>query len=334
MAYRFVPSAPTPIAGGILDLIGNTPLVRLARIAPLPAGVELYAKLESQNPGGSVKDRPVLRIVEDAERQGRLRPGQVILDSTSGNAGIAYAMIGAAKGYRVTLVLPGNASEERKGILRAFGAELVLSDPLEGSDGAILVARQMATQAPDRYVYLDQYSNPSNWQAHYDTTGPEIVRQTHGRITHFVAGVGTSGTVVGVGRRLRETNPAVEIVAVEPDDAFHGIEGLKHLPSALVPAIYDPSVPHRTLRVGTDDAYALTRRLAATEGLFVGPSSGAALAAALAVARDLREGVVVVVFPDAGDRYLSTAVWRAARLAPPPGPRGPAGGAGARTSGI
>ncbi|MCL6552046.1 MAG: cysteine synthase [Firmicutes bacterium] len=327
MAYRFVPSAPAPIAGGILDLIGNTPLVRLARVAPLPEGVELYAKLESQNPGGSVKDRPVLRIVEDAEREGRLRPGQVILDSTSGNAGIAYAMIGAAKGYPVTLVLPGNASEERKGILRAFGAELVLSDPLEGSDGAILVARRMAAAAPDRYAYLDQYSNPSNWRAHYDTTGPEIVRQTHGRITHFVAGVGTSGTVVGVGRRLREVNPAVEIVAVEPDDAFHGIEGLKHLPSALVPAIYDPSVPHRTLRVGTDEAYALTRRLAATEGLFVGPSAGAALAAALVVARDLRQGVVVVVFPDAGDRYLSTAVWRQAPRAPASGPTGP-GGAG------
>ncbi|MDR7483149.1 MAG: cysteine synthase B [Armatimonadota bacterium] len=330
MAYRFPPSAPAPIAGDVLGLIGNTPLVRLSRVAPLREGVELYAKLEAQNPGGSVKDRPVLRIVEDAERDGRLRPGQVILDSTSGNAGIAYAMIGAAKGYRVTLVVPGNASDERKGILRAYGADLVLSDPLEGSDGAILVARRMAAEAPERYAYLDQYSNPSNWRAHYDTTGPEIVRQTHGRITHFVAGVGTSGTVIGVGRRLRETNPAVEIVAVEPDDAFHGIEGLKHLPTAIVPGIYDPSVPHRTLRVATDDAYAFTRRLAVTEGLFVGPSAGAALAAALAVARDLREGVIVAIFPDAGDRYLSTSVWRqVARAGPPgPGPGGPPGATG------
>jgi cysteine synthase B len=310
-----------PIAGDVLALIGNTPLVRLSRVAPLREGVELYAKLESHNPGGSVKDRPVLRIVEDAERDGRLRPGQVILDSTSGNAGIAYAMVGAAKGYRVTLVVPANASEERKGILRAFGAELVLSDPLEGSDGAILVARRMAARAPDRYAYLDQYSNPSNWRAHYDTTGPEIVRQTHGRLTHFVAGVGTSGTVIGVGRRLREVNPSVEIVAVEPDDAFHGIEGLKHLPTAIVPGIYDPSVPHRTLRVATEDAYALTRRLAVTEGLFVGPSAGAALAAALTVARDLHDGV----------RYLSTNVWRRAGPDAPPAP-GPAGRAG--TAGI
>ncbi|MGH2404728.1 MAG: PLP-dependent cysteine synthase family protein, partial [bacterium] len=224
----------------------------------------------------------------------------------------------------VTLVVPGNASEERKGIMLAYGAEIVLSDPLEGSDGAILLARQMAAEAPDRYIYLDQYSNPSNWRAHYDGTGPEIVAQTHGRLTHFVAGVGTSGTLVGVGRRLREVDPAIEIVAAEPDDGFHGIEGWKHLPTAIVPGIYDPSVPHRTLRIATDDAYAMTRRLATEEGVFAGPSSGAALVAALAVARGLADGVVVVVFPDGGGRYLSTQVWKRAD--------GAAGGPG--TSGI
>lgn len=316
MAYRFVPPSPRPIGTELLTLIGDTPLVPIRRLGDLPPAVELYAKLEGENPGGSVKDRAVLRIIEDAERDGRLTPGRTLLDSTSGNAGIAYAMIAAVKRYRATLVVPANVTEERKGVLWAYGAELIFSDPLEGSDGALLEARRMAAEAPDRYLYLDQYNNPSNWRAHYDGTGPEIVAQTHGRITHFVAGVGTSGTLVGVGRRLREVNPAIEIVAAEPDDGFHGIEGWKHLPTAIVPGIYDPSVPHRTLRVATDEAYAMTRRLAREEGVFAGPSSGAALVAALAVARDLTEGVVVVMFPDAGDRYLSTPVWRA-----PSGPR-------------
>lgn len=315
MAYRFSVGPSQPIGTGLLALVGNTPLVPIGRVGGLPPSVELYAKLEGRNPGGSVKDRPVLRMIEDAEQGGRLRgPGgrtRVLLDSTSGNAGIAYAMIAAAKGYRVTLVVPANASEERKGVMRAYGADLVLSDPLEGSDGAMLVARAMAEADPDRYLYLDQYGNPSNWKAHYEGTGPEIVAQTHGRITHFVAGVGTSGTLVGVGRWLRETDPGIEIVAVEPDSGFHGVEGLKHLPTSIPPGIYDPGVAHRTVRVTTEDAYALTRRLAEEEGLFVGQSSGAALVAALAVARDLREGVVVVIFPDGGDRYLSTAVWRA-----------------------
>lgn len=320
MAYRFVSTPPPTIGTEMLALIGNTPMVRIRRVGALPAGVELYAKLEGRNPGGSVKDRPVLRMIEDAEREGRLAPSRVLLDSTSGNAGIAYAMIAALKGYRVTLVVPANASAERLGVMRAFGAELVLSDPLEGSDGAMLLARQMAEEAPARYLYLDQYDNPGNWRAHYDGTGPEIVAQTHGRLTHFVAGVGTTGTLVGVGRRLREVNPAVEIVAAEPEHGFHGIEGWKHLPTAITPGIYDPTVPHRTIRVLTEDAYALTRRLAAEEGIFAGPSSGGALAAALTVARDLHEGVVVVVFPDAGDRYLSTAVWRSGQdggAAPP-----------------
>ncbi|MBI3998809.1 MAG: cysteine synthase [Armatimonadetes bacterium] len=317
MAYRFAPpSSSLTIGTDLLALIGHTPLVRIRRIGNLPEGVEVYAKLEGQNPGGSVKDRPVLRIVEDAERDGRLSPEKIILDSTSGNAGIAYAMIAAVKGYRATLVVPGNVSEERRGVLRAYGAELIFSDPLEGSDGAILMARRMAEEAPDRYVYLDQYNNPSNWRAHYDTTGPEILAQTHGQITHFVAGIGTSGTAIGVGRRLREAHPVIEIIAAEPDDAFHSIEGWKHLPTAIVPGIYDPSVPHRTLRVSTEEAYLLTRRVAAEEGILAGPSSGAALAAALAVAKDLTGGIVVTIFPDAGDRYLSTGVWPRAGTRP------------------
>jgi cysteine synthase B len=321
MAYRIVPRPPAPIGTDLLALIGNTPLVPIRRLGDLPPPVELYAKLEGFNPGGSVKDRPILRMIEDAERDGRLARGseghsRIVLDSSSGNAGIAYAMIAAVKGYRATLVVPANASEERQGIMRAYGAELVLSDPLEGSDGAMLVAQRMANEHPERYLYLNQYNNPSNWAAHYHGTGLEIVAQTHGRVTHFVAGVGTTGTLVGAGRRLREVIPAIEIVAAEPDNAFHGIDGWKHLPTAITPGIYDPAVAHRTIRVATDEAYAMTRSLASREGIFAGPSSGAALAAALAVARDLREGVVVVVFPDAGDRYLSTAVWR---VAPPAG---------------
>lgn len=326
MAYRIAPRPPAPIGADLLALIGNTPLVRIRRLGDLPQPVELYAKLEGFNPGGSVKDRPILRIVEDAERDGRLAPDssgrpRAILDSTSGNAGIAYAMIGAVKGHRVTLVVPANASEERKAVMQAYGADLVLSDPLEGSDGAMLVAQRMAEEHPDLYVYLNQYANPSNWRAHYDGTGVEVASQTHGRITHFVAGVGTTGTVVGAGRRLRSIDPAIEIIAAEPDSGFHGIEGWKHLPTAITPGIYDPAVAHRTVRVTTEEAYGVTRDLAAREGIFAGTSSGAALAAALAVARDLEEGVVVVIFPDAGDRYLSTPVWREA--APPGGPADP-----------
>ncbi len=315
MAYRILPRPPAPIGADLLALIGNTPLVRIRRLGDLPPPVEVYAKLEGFNPGGSVKDRAVLRIVEDAERGGRLAPDpagrpRTILDSTSGNAGIAYAMIGAVKGYRVTLVVPANASEERKAVMQAYGADLVFSDPLEGSDGAMLVAQRLVAEHPDRYVYLNQYANPSNWRAHYDGTGVEVASQTRGRITHFIAGVGTTGTVVGAGRRLRETDPAIEIIAAEPDSGFHGIEGWKHLPTAITPGIYDPTVAHRTIRVTTEEAYGFTRALAAREGIFAGISSGAALAAALVVARDLKEGVVVVIFPDAGDRYLSTPVWR------------------------
>lgn len=313
MAYRFVPQSPRPIGAGLLSLVGNTPLVPIQRIAAregVAPSVEIYAKLEAFNPGGSVKDRPISRMIQDAERDGKLGPGQTLLDSTSGNAGMTYALVGAVKGYPVTLVVPANVSEERKSMLRGYGAEVILSNPMEGSDGAILEARRLYAETPGRYVYLDQYNNPGNWRAHYEGTGPEILAQTHGRITHFVAGVGTGGTLIGVGRRLREVNPAIEIVAAEPDDAFHAIEGWKHLPTAIVPGIYDPGVPHRTVRVATDEAYAMTRRLAREEGIFAGPSSGAALAAGLTVARGVASGVLVVVFPDAGDRYLSTAVWR------------------------
>lgn len=298
----------------LLDAIGNTPLLRLQRVTQgLPPMVAIYAKAEWFNPGGSVKDRPVRQIILDAERDGRLTADHVILDSTSGNAGIAYALIGAAKGYRVHLVVPGNVSEERKQVLQAFGADVEYSDALEGSDGAILVARRRFEEAPRRYFYGDQYSNPSNPRAHSETTGPEVFAQTGGRITHLVAGLGTSGTIVGAGRRLCEFKPDIQIVAVEPDSGVHGIEGLKHMATAIVPGIYDPSVHHRKISVRTEAAYEAARRLAREEGLLVGQSSGAALVGALEVARDLREGVIVAIFPDGGDRYLSTALWRQLR---------------------
>ncbi|MBI3975780.1 MAG: cysteine synthase family protein [Armatimonadetes bacterium] len=296
-------------SSGLLGRIGHTPLLRAARLGGIPRGVEVLAKAEWFNPGGSVKDRPILRMIEDAERDGRLTPEQVLLDSTSGNAGIAYAMIGAAKGYRVELVLPENVSEERARIIRAYGAQIVTSDPLEGSDGAILLARARLAAAPERYFMLDQYNNPGNWRAHYEGTGPEIIAQSQGRLTHLVAGLGTSGTVMGVGRRLRETLPAVQIVAVEPDGPLHGLEGLKHMASSIVPGIYDPAVHHRVIPVQTEAAYAMTRRLAAEEGWLVGPSAGAAMTAALQVAGEVGEGVIVVILPDGGDRYLSTRVF-------------------------
>ncbi len=310
MAYRFAPPPERPLGQSLLERIGNTPLLRLRRLArDLPRTIELFIKAEWFNPGGSVKDRPVLRIIEDAERDGRLAPDRIILDSSSGNAGIAYAMIGAVKGYRVHLVVPANISTERRQILQAFGASVQYSDPLEGSDGAILEARRLVERNPERYFYGDQYNNPSNVAAHHTTTGPEIFAQTDGRLTHVVAGLGTTGTLVGVGRRLRELNPAIKIVAVEPDSALHGIEGLKHLESAIVPGIYDPSIPHQQIAVRTEAAYAMTQRLAKEEGFLVGQSSGAAMVGALEVARTLRTGVIVVVFPDSGDRYLSTALW-------------------------
>lgn len=305
--------AGLPPASGtsLLDRIGHTPLFRLRRLARhLPRAVEVYVKAEWFNPGGSVKDRPVLRMLADAEREGRLRPGVTILDSTSGNAGIAYAMIGAVKGYPVQLVMPASASAERKHIIVAYGARIVFSDPLEGSDGAILLARQIYAEAPERYFKPDQYNNPSNWRAHYDTTAVEILEQTAGRITHFVAGLGTTGTVVGTGRRLHEANPRIRVVAVEPDGPLHGLEGLKHIASSIIPGIYDPSVQDETVPMGTEAGYAMARRLAREEGMLVGESAGAAVEAALHLAARLREGVIVVVAPDAGDRYFSTPLWR------------------------
>jgi cysteine synthase B len=293
----------------VVDLIGRTPLVRLRRFEAETPGVELYAKAEWQNPGGSVKDRAAARMILQGEASGALVRSRTILDATSGNTGIAYAMVGAARGYRVKLCVPGNASPERKLILRALGAELVLTDPLEGTDGAIREARRLHASDPDRYFYPDQYNNDANWQAHYDTTGPEIIEQTSGRLTHFVAGLGTSGTFVGTGRRLRRFNPAIKLISFQPDSPLHGLEGLKHMASAIVPGIYDPTLADEDLRVETETAYALVRRLAREEGLLAGISSGAALAASLAVARRLDRGVVVTVFPDGAEKYLTESFW-------------------------
>jgi S-sulfo-L-cysteine synthase (O-acetyl-L-serine-dependent) len=302
-----------PNTQGLEGAVGNTPLLPLRRLAKLPLGVHLYAKAEWFNPGGSVKDRPALNILRRALADGLLNGDKRLLDSTSGNMGISYATFGAALGVSVTLAIPANASPERLAILRALGAELVLTDPLEASDGAIRVARRMATEQPERYYFADQYNNPSNWQAHYLSTGPEIVQQTGGSVTHFVAGLGTSGTLMGVGRYLRQYNPAIQICAAQPDAAFHGLEGLKHMPSAILPGIFDPAFADRTLEIDTEAAYAMTLRLARQEGLFVGVSSGAAAVAALQVASQLKEGVVVAIFPDAGYKYLSEKFWEGAR---------------------
>ncbi|MGE3511674.1 MAG: PLP-dependent cysteine synthase family protein [Vicinamibacterales bacterium] len=305
------PSVTDRAASSVCDLIGRTPLVRLRHFERETPGVELYAKAEWQNPGGSVKDRAAYRMILDGEKSGRLRPGLTIVDATSGNTGIAYAMVGAARGYQVKLCLPENASPERKLILRAFGVELVLTDPLEGTDGAIREVRRMVAEDPDRYFYPDQYSNDSNWRAHFDTTGPEIIEQTGGRITHFVAGLGTSGTFMGTGRALRRFNPDVRLTSFQPDSPFHGLEGLKHMATAMVPRIYDPTLADEDLGISSEDAYTLVRRLAREEGLLVGISSGAALAAALMVARRLSEGVVVTVFPDGAEKYFSESFWTA-----------------------
>jgi cysteine synthase B len=295
-----------PTAGSIEMHVGNTPLLSLRRVTShLPDSVQVLAKAEWFNPGGSIKDRPALNILRTALAQGELTPGKRLLDSTSGNMGIAYATFGAAMGIPVTLALPANASPERIAILRALGAELILTDPLEGTDGAILVARKMAAESPKTYFYADQYNNPANWQAHYLTTGPEIVQQTCGEVTHFVAGLGTSGTLTGAGRYLREYNASIQLVAGQPDSPFHGLEGLKHMPTAIRPGIYDPNFADQTVDVNSEAAYEMVRRLAREEGLFVGISSGAALVAALKTAEQLEQGVVVTVFPDAGYKYLS-----------------------------
>jgi cysteine synthase B len=291
----------------IEDAVGRTPLLSLQ--AQVPKGVELYAKAEWLNPGGSVKDRAAREMLLEGEVSGALHPGKTILEATSGNTGIALAMLGAARGYRVRLCLPATASPERKRTLRAYGAEVVETDRLEGIDGAIQMARELALAEPDRYFYPDQYNNPANWRAHYRTTAEEIWEQTGGRITHFVAGLGTSGTFVGTTRRLKQLSPPIECISFEPDSPLHGLEGLKHLPSSLVPGIYDPALADGTEEVSTEEALEWTLRLAREEGLFVGPSSGAALAVALRVAERLERGVVVTIFPDGGEKYLSEKFW-------------------------
>jgi cysteine synthase B len=297
--------------GRLLDAVGGTPLLELARVAADVPGLTLLAKAEHMNPCGSVKDRPVRAMLLDGIASGRLTPGKTILEATSGNTGIAHAMLGSALGFPVTLFLPSNASPERQAILRACGAGLVLTDPLEGTDGAIRAARLAARQDASRYFYPDQYSNPANWRAHFETTGPEIWADSGGRLTHFVAGLGTSGTFVGVTRSLKGRDSSVRCVSVEPDGPLHGLEGLKHMASAMVPAIYDPTLADEKIAVPTEDAWAMCRRLAREEGLFVGPSSGANVAAALRVARAAGgTPIVVTVLCDRGERYLSEDFWR------------------------
>ncbi|HZP43225.1 MAG TPA: cysteine synthase [Candidatus Binatia bacterium] len=297
-------------AASVLDLVGRTPLYRLTGVTrDLPPDVRVWAKLEGFNPGGSVKDRPALRMIQEGLRTGALRPGKTIIDSTSGNTGIALAMIGAALGYRVELVIPGNASVERKRIIEAYGAKPIESDPLQGSDGAILLCREIIARDPDRYFKPDQYSNEANPLAHFETTGPEIWQQTEGRVTHFLSAIGTSGTVMGVGRFLKQKNPDVQVIAVEPEDAFHGLEGLKHMASSIVPAIYHERELDGKIPAPTEDAYDMVYRIGREEGLLVGQSSGAACWAALELARTLERGDIVTIFCDFGDKYLSTNLW-------------------------
>jgi cysteine synthase B len=297
----------------VTDAVGRTPLLRLRRVAAHLPDVEVWAKLEFANPGGSVKDRPALRMMQDALADGRLAPGKTLIDSTSGNTGVAYSLYGAALGVPVRLVMPSNVSKARKDISRAFGTDIVFSDPMEGSDGAIRLVREIVAREPDRYFYPDQYSNDSNWRAHYDGTAPEILEALGDRLTHFVAGIGTTGTMMGCARRLHEHARRIECVAVEPADALHGLEGLKHMASSLVPPIYDPRIPDRILPVTTEDGWDMADRLAREEGVHVGHSSGAAVFAALQVAAEAqksgRGGCVVAIVADRGDRYFAPMKW-------------------------
>jgi cysteine synthase B len=293
----------------LLDLIGHTPLLRLQRLGAEFRDVEIYCKAEWKNPGGSVKDRPALNIILEAERAGLLNKDKILIDSTSGNTGIAYAMICAARGYRLELCMPSNVSMERKRILNAYGAEIHYTDPMEGSDGAIRCVRSMARENHELYFYGNQYDNPANWRAHYNTTAAEIFQQTAGRVTHFVAGLGTSGTFIGTARRLKELNPAIRCISFQPDSDFHGLEGLKYMPTAIRPGIYDPHVADEDMAISTEQAYAMARRLAREEGWLVGVSAGAAVAAALKVASRIRGGVIVTVLCDGGDKYLSERFW-------------------------
>jgi cysteine synthase B len=304
-------TVPTARAGSVMELIGNTPLLEIRRLTAgvLRPGVHLYAKLEGFNPGGSVKDRAVRKMIEVALARGDLRPGKTIIDSSSGNTGIALAMIGCVLGYPVEIVIPANVSRERKRIIQAFGAKAIYSDPMEGSDGAILLARKIVATEPERYFKPDQYNNDANPLAHFESTGPEIWRQTRGQITHFLAAIGTGGTIMGTGRYLKSQNPEIRVIAVEPDDPMHGLEGLKHMASSIVPGIYHEDEIDEKIQVATDDAYEMVYGLGQIEGILVGQSSGAAMVAALRLARSLKEGCVVTVFPDFGDKYLSTNLW-------------------------
>jgi cysteine synthase B len=305
----------TSVSGFLLEQIGNTPLLRIdhAFRDRIPEGVAIYAKAEWHNPGGSVKDRAAFSMIRDAEYNGRLTHAHTIIDATSGNTGIAYAMIGAALGYKVRLAVPANASIERKHLLGLYGADVIFTDPLEGTDGAQRVVREIVAQDPERYFYPDQYNNPANWLAHYRTTAPEIFSQTGGTVTHFVAGLGTTGTFVGTSRRLKELNPAIRCISFQPDIALHGLEGLKHLETAMVPGIYDPHLADAGMTVSTDDAYAMARFLARSHGLLVGVSSAAAAVACMHVAQSLTHGVIVTLFPDHGTRYLQEQFWEGGR---------------------
>lgn len=297
-------------AQSVTDLVGNTPLIKLTHVtAGIGPGVEVYAKAEWFNPGGSVKDRPALWMILDGIETGRLTRDKIIMDSSSGNTAIAYAMIGAALGYKVELVIPENINIERKNTLKAFGSEIIYSDPLEGSDGAIRLARKLKAEYSDKYFMPDQYNNPMNPQSHSDSTAVEIWEQTHGRVTHFIAGLGTSGTFMGTTRKLKELNPEIKGIAVEPAEALHGLEGMKHMPSSIVPGIYDASYPDELIRVDTEDAYDVMKDLLKKEGIFVGHSGGAVAFATLEYAKKLKEGVLVTLFPDGGYRYLSGGIW-------------------------
>jgi len=307
-------SPGTTLSGtALLDRIGNTPLIRLERAAAHLPGIRILAKAEWANPGGSVKDRAASAIVADAQRRGLLSKGKHLLDATSGNTGIAYAMLGAAMGFPVTLCVPANVSLERKRILAAYGANVIWTDPADGSDGAIRKARALAADEPEKYFYADQYGNDANWRAHYLTTANEIWKQTDGQITHFVAGLGTSGTFIGTTRRLKELNPAIQCISMQPDSPFNGLEGLKYMPTAIVPPIYDPALADRNIEMETEAAYAMAKRLARTEGLLVGVSAAAAVAACLKIAEEEavhgREAVIVTILADSADKYLSERFW-------------------------
>jgi cysteine synthase B len=309
-AARKLISVSNALGQNLLQRIGNTPLLRFQRITRNSEGVEVLAKAEWVNPGGSVKDRAAVSIVADAMGTGKLGPGKTLLDSTSGNTGIAYAMLGAAEGFPVTLCIPGNVSAERARIVRFYGAEIVFTDPAEGSDGALCKARELAAAEPQKYFYADQYSNDANWRAHYCGTAEEIWRQTEGSITHFVAMLGTSGTFVGTARRLKELNRNIRCISLQPDSPFHGIEGAKHMPSSIVPQIYDAAVASDNLFISTEESYAMIKRLAREEGLLVGISAAAAMVGSLRVAEEIeRDSVIATIFPDGADRYLSERFW-------------------------